>query len=561
MTRLPLIALLIVAAVLPWYVQPSIYWRDGPEFVLSGIFLDISHPPGSPTYAQLIHPLTWIPIGPLAARVSLGSALIVLALLAQIALIARAAGVSSGMAAFATLLALWMPGVLHQALTAEVYALSAVFILGMIQLLVAFERSDDRRYLLAIAFLGGLGAGVHLIVPILASVFASIALAYSKGRLIGLLPSAIFVGLVGLLTYGYLPARALTHPPLNTGAPLNGERFLAQVTDARDRELRAKGGFESIHFSGHQVVQDTVRFADHVGWIFLFVSSLGIITLAIQRSLLGFALIGVTATVGAIFAGWDFAPWTIVSAALAVGCALGLQKTGEWAQQGSVRWILFPVMLGVIGQNGRHSPLLAIELSTYDAPEQAALQTLTAVPRNGDALVEQSIFATTYLQAVENVRPDTRILYQPALEWPSYFRPEHNRQGAQISKLTEFLQAQPEGVVIPFEPSPMTANILSKVARCDPLLGWHVQRPQAALVHPECGASVLSRINDRGSRSPELAEDEEHNRELAVLGSATLLAKMGEWEHAREIVAKLCARFPCSRQAQSAAKYLESNRL
>src|SRR5215510_2179 len=58
-----------------WGISPTISWRDSPEFVTVAHTLGISHPAGSPTYALLAKPMTFFPVGSIALRVNLFSAL------------------------------------------------------------------------------------------------------------------------------------------------------------------------------------------------------------------------------------------------------------------------------------------------------------------------------------------------------------------------------------------------------------------------------------------------------------------------------------------------------
>src|SRR5215467_5793269 len=74
--RLRVCGLLVLASAL--YIgglSPTVAWRDSPEFVTVAHTLGISHPAGSPTYALLAKPTTFLPIGSIALRVNLFSAL------------------------------------------------------------------------------------------------------------------------------------------------------------------------------------------------------------------------------------------------------------------------------------------------------------------------------------------------------------------------------------------------------------------------------------------------------------------------------------------------------
>ena len=66
---------MLASALYIWGLAPAIYWRDSPEFITAVHLLGISHPAGSPTYALVAKPITFLPLGSLALRVNLFSAL------------------------------------------------------------------------------------------------------------------------------------------------------------------------------------------------------------------------------------------------------------------------------------------------------------------------------------------------------------------------------------------------------------------------------------------------------------------------------------------------------
>jgi hypothetical protein len=57
-------------------LSPTIAWRDSAEFIPVVHTLGISHPAGSPTYTLLTKPMTFLPIGSIALRVNMFSALV-----------------------------------------------------------------------------------------------------------------------------------------------------------------------------------------------------------------------------------------------------------------------------------------------------------------------------------------------------------------------------------------------------------------------------------------------------------------------------------------------------
>ena len=69
---------LVVPAVFFSYLltlSPTILWRDTPEFANVAFTLSIAHPAGFPTYSLLVKSLTFIPLGSIAFKTNLASAI------------------------------------------------------------------------------------------------------------------------------------------------------------------------------------------------------------------------------------------------------------------------------------------------------------------------------------------------------------------------------------------------------------------------------------------------------------------------------------------------------
>lgn len=544
--------LLAIAAVLPWFVQPSTYWRDGPEFILSAVFLDISHPPGAPTYSQLVNPLTWLPIGPLAARVHLGSVLIICALAIQLLAILRALGCSTWFTFAALSLLPFLPGVMHQALTAEVYALATVFILAMLHQLILFANGGDRRRLLWIALLAGIGSGAHLIVGIVGAIIALFTLIFAFRRTAEATVPVFVCVVLGLGIWGYLPARATDSPPLNSGAPATIDRFWKQVSNARDRDLRPKSGFESFHLSSGQLRKDTTRLADYAGWPFLALAAAGLIALAISSPFLGGAFTLTLGVVWGLFAGWDFAPFTIVSALLLIASTVGLARLSEHAPRIFAPGVALLGLALLLITNSNENLAVARTLSHYDAPAEAGRAALEVSKPQAVSLIEPSYFVVSYLQAIENFRGDVTVLYQPALQWPSYFSPVISPfDSNQPVSIAEFLRSIPAETEVTFEATAMLNPIVSQIARCSKDSGLYFNRPLSGGIEADCATALLTRFPPRSPDAKQVNEDQRHYREMYISGVADLLLKQGNPLAAEALLAKLCDEFGCSEKIQS----------
>jgi hypothetical protein len=211
------------------------YGTDGGDLIAAARTLGIPHPSGYPTYTLLAWLFTLLPVGVIAYRVNLLSAVCASAAVALFFLTARhqfstdehplliplAASFSL---AFSTLH--W-----SQAVISEVYALLMLSAALLLWLLVRW-RDGGGEWPLWLAALGlGLGLGNHLTLIFIAPA-ALVFLWPERSRWLRLRTLAPAAGLflVGLSVYAYLPLAARHRPPINWGNPQTWRGFLWVVT-------------------------------------------------------------------------------------------------------------------------------------------------------------------------------------------------------------------------------------------------------------------------------------------------------------------------------------------
>lgn len=216
-------------------LAPGLTWAhdsaDGGELAAAASTLGIAHPPGYPTYLLLAHPLTLLPVGEVATRTNLFSALcatgaVVLLTwsLARMACGWAAAWVAGLSLAFAPLL--W-----SQAVVTEVHTLHAFFATLLLFLATNGPRAAGQppRRATWLALATGAAWGLSLgnqptaffCVPLVCLALWRLG----RPRLLGLVGAAI-----GLSVYLYLPLRAAVDPPVNWGDPDALDRFLWLVS-------------------------------------------------------------------------------------------------------------------------------------------------------------------------------------------------------------------------------------------------------------------------------------------------------------------------------------------
>ena len=238
----------LVAGVPPLLVYVSTasgyaHWFDGGEFVAAAADFGISHPPGHPLAAIVLGAANLAPIGALSFRVAL-----VCSLLGAVAAVAlffafehtlKVGGVIRDSLRFPLALAAtwWVVGTQawwFQAVRPEVYALQAALLCIAMERLLRVSLSGpngDVRPLYHAALALGLALSNHHYLAVLA-VIPSLWLLVGVWRTWGWRPLAWSAGFLsaGLVTYLYLPLRALREPFLNLGNPSTLSRFVWVVT-------------------------------------------------------------------------------------------------------------------------------------------------------------------------------------------------------------------------------------------------------------------------------------------------------------------------------------------
>ncbi len=215
------------------------YGGDCGELIAASYVLGNAHPTGYPLYLLLGKLFSFLPVGEIAFRYNLFSALCA----ACAAAVLAAAVFRLTRDGFAALIGAWSLACAYtfwtQAIIAEVYAL---LIALLILTAVIFIQTNDPRWLGATAFTFGLGLTNHL--PVL---FVGVPLGVycvgKYGRVGGRAKRdscartsirpyfpTLFLFLLPLTLYLYLPLRAQANPPMNWGNPATWSAFWAHVS-------------------------------------------------------------------------------------------------------------------------------------------------------------------------------------------------------------------------------------------------------------------------------------------------------------------------------------------
>lgn len=246
--------------------SPEPYWLDCPEFTSAAWTLGLPHPPGHPLYVLLTKPLLMLPLGSIALRAAVASALFgavgsLLMHLLCFEVIRAAAGrlgrvASHIISSTAAVLAAACPAYLMQCVRAEVYSLQLALVLAALYPLVRFVLLGplaSPRLLYLSAFAAGLGLSNHHFITVVA-LPAAIPVLVAQARTLGGRGAMVFAGrlsgvaAIGLLPYLFLPLRSLTTPWVSLGAVRSFADFfwvvsarIYQKSLAQDHALGAAG--------------------------------------------------------------------------------------------------------------------------------------------------------------------------------------------------------------------------------------------------------------------------------------------------------------------------------
>jgi hypothetical protein len=262
------VALTVYVATLAPGLSFENFGTDGGDLIAAAYNLGVPHPTGYPTYSLLAWLFSRLPLGTIAYRVNLLSAVCAAGAVVLLYRVGERLLPSEGhplLLPGATALTLAFSSLLwSQAVISEVYTLLAFFAALMLWLLVRWRAGGGNHLLWLAGLVLGLGLGNHI--TLVFGVPAAAILLWPERRrwlrLRVLLPSLIFfVG--GLAVYAYLPLAARHQPPVNWGYVTTWDRFLWVVT--ADQYHGLAFGLEPAAMLG-RVAEWAALFGDQFGW-------------------------------------------------------------------------------------------------------------------------------------------------------------------------------------------------------------------------------------------------------------------------------------------------------
>ena len=163
------IALSIFVASLALYLRtlaPSLLYGDSAEFQTIAFTLGIGHPTGYPVYILLAKLFTFLPIGDIAYRVNLLSAVAGALTISLAYLILRKLGAWQIPAVLSVFFLAFAELFWKHASVAEIYTTSAACLAFIMYSILIWKESGNPRWLFTAGLVGGLSLGIHTTVAL-----------------------------------------------------------------------------------------------------------------------------------------------------------------------------------------------------------------------------------------------------------------------------------------------------------------------------------------------------------------------------------------------------------
>jgi transmembrane protein TMEM260 (protein O-mannosyltransferase) len=234
---------LVGAVALAVYLRtllPGMAFGDWGEMQTVPHVLGIPHPTGYPTYVILSWFAQVVPVGSIAFRANLLSAVLVSAVVGVAVAILLRMGTRPVMAIAAALALGAVRSVWSAATVAEVNPLHLLFVALLLHRALAWEERRLPRDLIIGALLLGLALGNHLLTLFIAPSIAIFVVWVGRREIAAkprILVPAAAAGIVGMLVYLYIPIAARLSPPLAYNHPVtfDGVWWLVSGYQFRDQ--------------------------------------------------------------------------------------------------------------------------------------------------------------------------------------------------------------------------------------------------------------------------------------------------------------------------------------
>jgi hypothetical protein len=210
-------------------LAPTVMWYDMGELTTVSYVLGIAHNTGYPLYILLAKLFTLIPIGDVAHRVNLMSAVFAALTVATVYLIVHRLTGSWLASSLGSLTVAFSSTLWASANWAESYPLNAFSTALITLLLLRWRESGRVRELYLVFLVFGLSLGNHRLIVLLLPGMLMFLWAGRGGLSAGRLLRCGLLFLLGLSVYLYLPLRGSQHPELTWAEPANWRTYLSML--------------------------------------------------------------------------------------------------------------------------------------------------------------------------------------------------------------------------------------------------------------------------------------------------------------------------------------------
>jgi hypothetical protein len=411
------IASLIAAAVYVRTVLPGVSVGDWAEAEMVPAQLGILHPTGYPLYTLLVKAFTLIPVGSVAWRANLFSAVAAALAVGVAVLIAIRLHVRPVVAVGAALCLAFTGTLWEEATFSEMNGFHLLLAALLIHRALVWRDEHRHRDLVIGALLGGLCVSNHgLAITVVPLVFLFVLIdarhEIAAAPLVLVQAGAAFV--IGLLPYLYLPLRALAGPSDQYGKFLSWDGFFAHVSGAQfrgDMHFLSLDSLRAAWAAMPQVIDHLVT-TSNVAFIVLGV--VGLALLVVRDRWFGSMLLVLGLVNVYFYANYlgDLSHYLLLSWLI---LAIGLAVAVDWVVSVAVR------LLGGRGAVIQYAVLvlavvlLASNWSIHDQSNNQDAELMTeqifaALPPNAVLLTYwDALTALSYKHCIEGVRPDVSL--------------------------------------------------------------------------------------------------------------------------------------------------------
>jgi len=435
------IAVAVAAAAFAIYVAtlwPDVTGGDSGELVGAVASGGVIHPPGYPLYALLGGLFVHLPVGSVAWRVNVLSA-VCDALAAGLLYVAVAKWTASlGAGATSAAAFAFSPCIWRYAICAEVFALNNLVNVALLALAVLYDRRPERRVVLLGAFVVGLGLSNHQTILFTAAPLAAWVLWRGRSDLLTPRTGALLVASfgAGLLPYLALPIEAARSSPVSWGASDSWAGFWTHV-------LRREYG--TFHLAPAGIAQGAAAAETAGAWVRdvwtqigapgLCLAALGVVACvrSASRGGLGVAVIAAAIVPAGVIVVLGNLPatrppygeivsrfWQEPEIFVFVLCGLGVADLGRRVHRALPVALSAAAVVGLpvlrFREMNRHGSTL---VKSYGA------EILRAAPPGALLLTRGELITNTvrYLQLAEGRRPDVRVIDVELLGF-AWYRPQ-----------------------------------------------------------------------------------------------------------------------------------------